>query len=50
MRPQRRSAGREWQDAKYEVCLDGVSALELAIRPDLGRRGALATLAEWRIA
>ena len=34
----------------YEVSLDGVSALELAIRPDLVRGDAPATLAEWRIA
>ena len=34
----------------YEVCLDGVSALELAITPDLEAGDALATLAEWRIA
>ena len=34
----------------YEVCLDAASALELAIRPDLVRGDALATLAEWRIA
>ena len=34
----------------YEVRLDGVSTLELAIKPDLGRGNALATLAEWRIA
>ena len=34
----------------YEVGLDGVSALELAIRPDLGRGNAVATLAKWRIA
>jgi uncharacterized protein (DUF736 family) len=41
-------SSREVED--YEVCLDGVSALELGIRPDLGRGDALATLAEWRIA
>jgi hypothetical protein len=34
----------------YAVFLDGVSALELAITPDLGRGEAPATLAEWRIA
>jgi hypothetical protein len=34
----------------YDVCLDGVSELELAIRPDLGRGDAVASLAEWRIA
>jgi hypothetical protein len=34
----------------YEVCLDGVSALELAITPDLESGDALATLAEWQIA
>src|SRR5262249_22039451 len=39
---------REVED--YEVCLDEVSALELAIRPDLVRGVASATLTEWRIA
>ena len=34
----------------YQVNLDGVGILELAIKPDLGRRDVLATLAEWRIA
>jgi hypothetical protein len=41
-------SSREVED--YVVCLDGVSALELDIRPDLVRGHALATLAEWRIA
>lgn len=39
---------REVED--YEVALDGVSALELDIRPDLVAGQALATLADWRIA
>jgi len=34
----------------YNVHLDGVSVLELTIRPDLTRRDVSATLAEWRIA
>jgi hypothetical protein len=34
----------------YEVNLDGVSALELVIRPDLTNNEALATLAAWRVA
>jgi hypothetical protein len=34
----------------YEVNLDGVSALELVIRPDLTRNDELATLAAWRVA
>jgi hypothetical protein len=43
-----RGSSREVED--YEVCLDGVSALELVIKPDLGRGDAIASLAEWRIA
>jgi len=35
---------------EYQVSLDGVSVLELAIKPDLGRETAPATLAELRIA
>ena len=34
----------------YRTSLDGVAVLELAIRPDLERGDAKATLAEWRIA
>ena len=34
----------------YEVDLEGVSVLELAIQPDLTRGAALATLATWRVA
>jgi hypothetical protein len=34
----------------YEVSLDAVSTLELAIRPDLGREDTPATLAELRLA
>ena len=39
---------REVED--YEVSLDGVAMLELAITPDLKRRQAPATLAQWRVA
>ena len=39
---------REVED--YEVALDGVSVLELAITPDLRRQEATATLAKWRVA
>jgi hypothetical protein len=34
----------------YEVNLDGVSALELAIKPDLTNSDVLATLSAWRVA
>jgi hypothetical protein len=34
----------------YQVDLDRVSALELAINPDLGRNNAVATLARWLVA
>ena len=43
-------AGSTSEIEDYRVCLDGVSVLELAIRPDLVRGVAPATLAEWRIA
>jgi hypothetical protein len=33
----------------YAVSLEGVSALELAIRPDISRNDAVTTLAEWRV-
>src|SRR3984885_14587389 len=33
----------------YKVDLDGVSALELIIKPDLTNNDALATLAAWRV-
>ena len=39
---------REIED--YEVSLDSVAVLELAITPDLTRREAPATLAKWRVA
>lgn len=39
---------REVED--YEVSLEGVAVLELAITPDLTRREAPATLAKWRVA
>ena len=34
----------------YDVSLEGVSVLELAIKPDLTRGEAAATLAAWRVA
>jgi hypothetical protein len=34
----------------YQVDLDGVSTLELVIRPDLTHNQAVATLAAWRVA
>lgn len=33
----------------YTVDLDDVSVLELALKPDLGRRDAVASLAAWRL-
>jgi hypothetical protein len=39
---------REVED--YEVSLDSVAVLELAMTPDLTRREASATLAQWRVA
>jgi hypothetical protein len=33
----------------YTVNLDSVSALEIAIQPDINRKDAVATLAEWRV-
>ena len=43
-------AGSTSELEDYEVNLDGVSALELVIRPDLTYNEALATLAAWRVA
>jgi hypothetical protein len=43
-------AGSTSEIEDYEVDLDGVSALELVIRPDLTHNDALATLAAWRVA
>jgi hypothetical protein len=40
-------AGSRTEIEEYEVDLDAVSVLELAIRPDLHRREAVATLASW---
>jgi hypothetical protein len=34
---------------EYAVSLENVSALELTIRPDVGRKDAVATLAAWRV-
>jgi hypothetical protein len=43
-------AGSTSELEDYEVNLDGVSALELVIKPDLAHNDALATLAAWRVA
>jgi hypothetical protein len=43
-------AGSTTEVEDYAVDLDGVAVLELAIRPDLGRRDVVATLAAWRLA
>ena len=43
-------AGSTGEFEDYEVNLDGVSALELVIKPDLTNKEALATLAAWRVA
>jgi hypothetical protein len=43
-------AGSTSELEDYEVNLDGVSALELVIRPDLTNNEAFATLAAWRVA
>ena len=43
-------AGSTSEVEDYEVDLDGVSVLELVIKPDLKRGEAPATLASWRVA
>jgi hypothetical protein len=43
-------AGSTSELEDYEVNLDGVSALELIIKPDLTHNEALASLAAWRVA
>ena len=43
-------AGSTSELEDYEVNLDGVSALELVIKPDLTHNDGLATLAAWRVA
>jgi hypothetical protein len=43
-------AGSTSELEDYEVNLDGVSALELTIKPDLTINEALATLTAWRVA
>lgn len=43
-------AGSTSEIENYEVNLEGVSALELTIKPDLTHNEALATLAAWRVA
>jgi hypothetical protein len=42
-------AGSRTELEEYAVSLEGVSALELAIQPDLNRNDSIATLAEWRV-
>jgi hypothetical protein len=42
-------AGSTTEIEDYAVDLDGVSALELAIQPDVGRRDAVASLAVCRL-
>jgi len=44
------SAGSTSEIEDYEVNLDGVSALQLVIKPDLTNKEGLATLAAWRVA
>jgi hypothetical protein len=41
--------GSTTETEEYAVDLNGVSVLELTIRPDLGRGEAAATLASWRM-
>jgi hypothetical protein len=43
-------AGSTSEIEDYEVNLEGVSALELTIKPDLTYNEALASLAAWRVA
>lgn len=43
-------AGSTSELEDYQVDLDGVSTLELIIRPDLTHNQAVATLAAWRVA
>jgi hypothetical protein len=42
-------AGSTSEIENYAVDLDAVSVLELAIQPDVCRRGVIATLASWRL-
>ena len=42
-------AGSTMEIEDYAIDLEAVSVLELAIRPDLNRREAVATLASWRL-
>ncbi len=42
-------AGSNSELEDFEVNLDGVSVLELVIKPDLTHNDALATLAAWRV-
>jgi hypothetical protein len=43
-------AGSTSEFEDYEVNLEGVSALELVVKPDLTNNQALASLAAWRVA
>ena len=43
-------AGSTSEFEDYEVNLEGVSALELVVKPDLTNNEALASLAAWRVA
>jgi hypothetical protein len=43
-------AGSTSEIEDYEVNLEGVSVLELVIKPDLANNEAFATLAAWRVA
>jgi hypothetical protein len=42
-------AGSTTEIEDYAIELNAVSVLELTIRPDLGGREAVATLAAWRL-
>ena len=42
-------AGSTVEIEDYAVDLQGVSALELAIKPDIGRNNGIATLRMWRV-
>jgi hypothetical protein len=42
-------AGSTTEVEDYSIDLNAVSILELAIHPDLGGRGAVASLAAWRL-
>ena len=48
LHPEGRAPTSELED--YEVNLEGVSVLELVIKPDVTNNEAVATLAAWRVA